>query len=231
MIYLYLKHYLKIKPLSQKMDNNTVAIASDTGIHKTHTAWTFWYHNPVDKNWDLKSYTKIYEFQTLEDFYKIYNSWDECLPHISEGMFFLMRKFSENNYVNPLWEDKYNRNGGFWSFKINKEASEITWKDLTEYLVSEQMCRYPSDTMMINGISISPKRNFCILKIWNNDHKKCDKALLCSEIPNLSFSECMYKCHNDNIVNDQNKIKKPTTQRPGNNRHFGTNAFVKRKPR
>ena len=24
--------------------------------HRTHTNWTFWYHNPIDKNWNLKSY-------------------------------------------------------------------------------------------------------------------------------------------------------------------------------
>ena len=42
--------------------------------HPTHTTWTFWYHNPVDKNWDLKSYTKIFEFQTLEEFWRMYHS-------------------------------------------------------------------------------------------------------------------------------------------------------------
>ncbi len=200
-----------------------------TGVHKTHTAWTFWYHNPIDKNWDLSSYTKIYEFQTLEDFCKIYNSWDEFLPSVSEGMFFLMRKFSNGNYINPLWEDKYNKNGGFWSFKINKEDAEVIWKELSEYLVAEQICRYKTDTMMINGISISPKRNFCILKIWNNDHNKCDKGLLSNSIPKLSFSECMYKCHNDNIANDQNKVKRYNSQKPGGQRGFGSGAFMKRK--
>ena len=209
------------------MENKDIVIPSNQDVHKTHTAWTFWYHNPIDKNWDINSYTKIYEFQTLENFCRIYNSWDECLPSVSEGMFFLMRKFSNGNYINPLWEDKYNRNGGFWSFKINKEDAETIWKDLSHYLVAEQICRYNSDTMMINGISISPKRNFCILKIWNNDYKKCDKALLCSTIPNLAYSECMYKCHNDNIANDQNKVKKFNSQKQ--TKGFGTNAFMKRK--
>ena len=197
--------------------------------HRLNTNWCIWYHNPIDKNWDLNSYTKIYEFQTLEDFCKIYNSWAECLPHISEGMFFLMRKLDNGSYINPLWEDKYNRNGGFWSFKINKDDAEPIWKDLSSYLVGEQLCRYINDSMMINGISISPKRNFCILKIWNNDHKKCDKALLSNKIPNLSFSECMYKCHNDNIANDQNKGKKSGPPKAGFQRNFNSTAFVKRK--
>ena len=62
--------------------------------------------------------------------------------------------------------------------------------------------------MLINGISISPKKNFCIIKIWNNDQTKSDLGLLNNEIPNLNFEECMYKCHVDNIANDKIKVKK-----------------------
>ena len=79
---------------------------------------------------------------------------------------------------------------------------------------------------MINGISISPKRNFCIIKIWNNDHKKCDKSLLCQDVENLSFSECMYKCHNDNIANDQYKTKRVNNQKLGA-RNFSRQNYKK----
>ena len=197
------------------MTESSAAIASDVGVHKTHTAWTFWYHNPIDKNWDLKSYSQIYEFTSLEDFWKLYNSWTECLPPLSEGMFFLMRKLRNGNYIHPLWEDRYNREGGFWSFKISKDIAEEVWKDLSIHLIAEKVVQELGDTMMINGISISPKRNFCIIKVWNNDFKKCDKALLNQKISSLNFSECMYKCHNDNIANDQNKAKKYSMQKNG----------------
>ena len=40
-------------------------------IHLTHTGWAVWYHNPVDKNWSLTSYNKIFEFDTLEDYCKL----------------------------------------------------------------------------------------------------------------------------------------------------------------
>ena len=84
--------------------------------HPTNTHWCLWYHNPYDKKWDLNSYKKLYEFNTLEDFFKLYNNWLQVLPDVSQGMFFLMRKIS-NNYIYPMWEDKSNRDGGFWSFK------------------------------------------------------------------------------------------------------------------
>ena len=108
-------------------------------INNTHTTWAVWYHNPSDKNWDLKSYSKLYEFSNLEDFWKLYTNWNEYLPTCDEGMFFIMRRLKNNCYINPLWEDKYNRNGGFWSFKITKEESSKIWEELSIYLVSENI--------------------------------------------------------------------------------------------
>ena len=110
------------------MDGTIINTENISNNYKTHTTWTYWYHNPVDKNWDLSSYSKIYEFDNLIDYCKMENSWNKCLPNISDGMFFLMRRLRNGNYINPLWEDKYNKNGGFWSFKINKGDAEVIWR-------------------------------------------------------------------------------------------------------
>ena len=32
--------------------------------------------------------------------------------------------------------------------------------------------------MLLNGLSMSPKRGFCILKIWNRDSQRKSKTLL-----------------------------------------------------
>lgn len=215
------------------MDTDTITKESGGGVNPTHTSWVLWYHNPVDKKWDLGSYTKVYEFSNLEDFWKLTNNWDSCLPPVSDGMFFLMRKLANNNYINPLWEDKYNRNGGFWSFKIAKESAIQVWHELSVHLIAEKLCQYTADTMLINGISISPKRSFCIIKIWNNDFHKSDVALLSQKIDKIDMTECMYKCHNDNIANDQQKMKrntgKSTNSRHDRNGKPGT--FAKKRPR
>lgn len=192
------------------MDTSIDTSERGEGGHPTHTSWVLWYHNPVDKKWDLKSYTKVYEFSSLEDFWKLSNNWDTYLPQVSDGMFFLMRRLKNGNFINPLWEDKYNRNGGFWSFKITKESAVSVWHELSIHLIAERLCQYTSDTMMVNGISISPKRSFCIIKIWNNDYQKSDVSLLSKGIGQIDMTECMYKCHNDNIANDQQKMKRVT---------------------
>lgn len=178
-------------------------------LHPTHTKWCIWYHNPFDKNWGLSSYSKVYEFDNIESFWNLYKEWDNYLPKIYDGMFFLMRKIGDN-VIYPLWEDKNNRRGGFWSFKVDKELSPKIWLDLSIYIISENLCVNSEQSMLINGISISPKKNFCIIKIWNNDQTKSDLGLLNGEIPNLNFEECMYKCHVDNIANDKIKVKKYT---------------------
>ena len=87
--------------------------------HPTNTKWIVWYHNPSDKNWGLDSYKDIIEISSIEDFCVLKNSWEKCLPLVSEGMFFLMRKLKSGKVIYPQWEDINNKHGGYWSFKIN----------------------------------------------------------------------------------------------------------------
>jgi hypothetical protein len=179
----------------------------DIQTNLTHTKWVVWYHDPQDKNWTLNSYKKLYEFNDLEGFWDLYKEWNNVLPNIYDGMFFLMRKVN-NSIIYPLWEDKHNKNGGFWSFKISKEQAEAIWLELSVFLVSESLCRSEENSSIINGISISPKKNFCIIKIWNNNKTKCDTAIINKFSDKINFDECMYKCHVDNISNDKLKSQK-----------------------
>ena len=176
-------------------------------VHPLNTSWIIWYHNPNDKNWDIDSYKSILELNTIEDFLVLVNSWDKCLPKVTQGMYFLMRKFKKNDIIYPRWEDKYNKDGGYWSFKVSDKDSEKTWVALCKILIGEVIC--VSNQMNINGISISPKKNFCIIKIWNNDSLECDTDLLGSELRSfLDINEVKYSSHNKNIKRDHEKIEK-----------------------
>ena len=138
--------------------------------HKLNSTWVVWYHNPCDINWDLDSYKSIYEFNTIEKYWTLVNSWNLCLPKISESMFFLMRKKDDDEYIYPMWEDKNNKKGGCWSFKIPQNSAKNIWNSISMFLIGETICtRIP---LLVNGISISTKKKFCIIKIWNNDKTK-----------------------------------------------------------
>ena len=174
----------------------------DTSItsHKLHTDWIIWYHDPSDKNWTKESYKSVLELNTIEDFIAIDNSWSQCLPLVTEGMYFIMRKI-KNKVIYPLWEDDMNRRGGYWSFKINNEDSQKVWSDLCKFLIGET------------------KKKFCIIKIWNKDCSRDKLELLNKELGTfLSISECKYSSHSKNIKRDKDKTERYKSRRQANNR-------------
>ena len=180
----------------------------NTNEHLLNSKWVVWYHNPSDKSWTIDSYKDILEISSIEDFLVLQNSWDKCLPLVSEGMFFVMRKLKSGKAIYPQWEDDNNKNGGYWSFKIPKEKAQEVWFKLCRYTLGECICYSALESLQVNGISISPKKNFCIIKIWNNNSSKEDIKLLSKNLLFLDMSEVKYSSHLANIERDQTKQKK-----------------------
>lgn len=155
---------------------------------KLPCSWTLWFHSPAETSWELDSYQRISTIKTLEDFWNVYSRMSN--PIVENGMFFLMR---EN--INPIWEDPKNKNGGCWSFKIYKKYIPNTWLDLSVHTVAESVTVKKDDSKLITGISISPKKSFSIIKIWNNNSKKKEVNILTDNIDNMHLNECLYKAH------------------------------------
>jgi hypothetical protein len=177
-------------------------------FHKLNSDWVIWYHNPSDNTWTPESYKDILEIRSIEDYLVLKNSWSECLPEVSDGMFFMMRKLANGQVIYPLWEDKNNLNGGVWSFKIPKENAADVWFKLCSYTIGETIgCNTP-ESIEINGVSISPKKNFCIVKIWNRNYTHNNIKLLSEKLTFLNINEVLYSAHSNNIERDNNKIKK-----------------------
>ena len=104
-------------------------------------------------------------------------------------MLFVMR-----NGITPLWEDPKNRSGGCFSFKvINKYVPNI-WKSLLCALCGETLMQDIKKNNFINGITISPKKNFCVIKIWMSTCEFHDPSILIN-IRNLSKEGCIFKRH------------------------------------
>ena len=128
--------------------------------------WTLYFHHPSDNNWDIESYKKIMEIHSPRDFWNVLDYLQNDI--IENSMLFFMK-----GNIPPLWEDSRNIEGGSWSFKIYKKNSN-----------------------MITGLTISPKRSFSIIKIWNNNYRKNNTNLLIKTIPNLVLEDSIYKPHN-----------------------------------
>ena len=103
-------------------------------------------------------------------------------------MFFLMR-----GNIFPTWEDPKNRLGSCLSFKVESNCIVDSWNILfLKFLTSNVLNEKNNE---INGISITPKKEFNIIKLWFlNDNKKYLE--LFNEInPNLLLENSIYKKH------------------------------------
>jgi hypothetical protein len=166
-----------------------MAAASSTELHRLKNKWTLWVHLPQDPDWSVKSYKKVYQFNNLEETIAITESLPEAL--VQNCMLFVMK-----DGITPMWEDIKNRNGGCFSYKVSNKNVYETWRDLTYVLVGETMSSNPSFVKNVTGITISPKKNFCIVKIWLTNCDFQNPTIVTQELKQLVPQGCLFKKHN-----------------------------------
>lgn len=157
-------------------------------VHILKHKWNLWAHLPQDPDWTYKSYKNICQFKTVEETIGV----TEMLPHdlVKNCMLFIMKEG-----ITPMWEDPRNRNGGCFSYKVSNKNVFETWRDLTYLLIGESLSSNAIFVNSISGITISPKKNFCIVKIWitNCDHQNPQSVT--SDIKYLIPQGCLFKKH------------------------------------
>ena len=149
--------------------------------------WILWFHKVNDNNWSLESYSKVFEIKTYYDFLFILKEID----NIISGMFFLMKEG-----IIPIFEDKNNINGGYWSLRITKKDSYDYWEKILYYLCIENIVVDEKYNDFINGVSISPKINNCIFKIWNSDYNLMKTEYLRKDLGFINWDDTYYLEHN-----------------------------------
>ena len=163
------------------VDENKVVYLNDI--------WSLYFHDPYDMNWENSSYKFISIISSVNDFVNIYIYFKELL---SKGMFFLMRE-----HITPRWEDENNKKGGCFSYKIYKNELNENLFNMCSKILGETFGKNDMLSENINGLSISPKKNYYIIRIWIKNNDLINKDLYNFEIP--SYSTLMYKTHSENI--------------------------------
>jgi len=148
-----------------------------------------YYHEPEDKSWAAESYKKL----------QVVGSWEavgqilrELGPHkTTNGLLRIMR-----GDTSPLWENRVNIHGGSYCLKITRRNSIEVFN---RYLAAALMgCASTDPANEIVGVTISPKKGFCIIKIWNLNCKTfgapTDLALLHEEV---RHEEILYRPHTE----------------------------------
>jgi hypothetical protein len=169
--------------LSQVEETNSMS----SEHHSLQTKWVLWAHLPHDTDWSMKSYKKIYEFSTVEEVLSIYENLPPKL--VVNCMLFLMR-----SGISPTWEDPLNRKGGCFSYKLNNKVVPECWRKISFNICGETLSSNKKLQKNINGITISPKKNFCILKVWTSNCEFQDARLIKAD-SGITSNGCLFKKH------------------------------------
>lgn len=121
--------------------------------------FTLWAHDLQNKNWKPESYTNVCTINNISDMWRVINNFDKL--GVTKMHLFLMRY-----NIEPRWEDINNRDGGVCTFKTDISKYKSIVKDISLKFMTNNLC---DDNEDINGISISPKNNWMVIKIWNKN--------------------------------------------------------------
>jgi len=162
--------------------------SEESSFHTLSKKWTLWAHLPHNTDWSLKSYIPISTFSTVEETLAV----TETLPAVlvENCMLFLMC-----HDVKPIWEDPKNRNGGCFSYKVANKSVYKVWKDLAYVIVGGSISKQIGFVNGVTGITISPKKNFCIIKIWMSNCANQNPSAVTSDVKGLVAQGCLFKKH------------------------------------
>jgi hypothetical protein len=146
--------------------------------------WTLYFHSPEETKWTLSTFINLGSMKTWGDFWSIIEAVKQ--DSLADGMFFMMRDPSP-----PLWESHQNIRGGCYSFRCQKKDASDAY---INYIIASMLGSLSNNSQnIINGISISPKRGFNIIKVWNVDAQKFNHpSNLNSNVSTIRESDIMF---------------------------------------
>lgn len=146
--------------------------------------YVLWVHSTQNNDWSLAGYKKLCTIRNVSEFWQLFNNIHKL--NFKNNNFFLMKQG-----VNPIWEDESNRDGGICSFRVEMDHALKVYELLCIFLMCNKLVANIDD---INGISITPKNNWAILKIWNKDkNNKIDRLLHKSILDKYKNVSIQYK--------------------------------------
>lgn len=152
-------------------------------------SWTLYFHDPEDSSWRPDSYKKIGTFSKFQDFWGAMKAIQ--VERFLAGMFFLMK-----DPFLPLWEHKSNIYGGTYCIKVVESTAHEIFQRYSAAAVIDMVSKEKENTIV--GVSISPKKGFHILKLWNMSSKYFNKP---SEInlygEGMKPTDVLYRPHVD----------------------------------
>tara|TARA_Y100001958_G_C21010466_1_gene390770 strand:+ start:200 stop:682 length:483 start_codon:yes stop_codon:yes gene_type:complete len=155
--------------------------------YKLTNNWTLWYHSIDNDDWTNKSYKKIIDIHNLYDVKILIDNLKS--NHLQNAMLFMMK-----DDIFPTWEYPDNREGCSISFKVPASNLKKTWDSLLKNIFTGNIFKGDYNNKL-NGISISPKKEFNIIKLWFRENDKNYDNYINEYPPYLIKSKSLYRKH------------------------------------
>jgi hypothetical protein len=181
-----------VSDFSYISSNKEVDVDNDDSCdkHILNRSWVLWSHLPQNNDWTIRSYEKLCVFHTLEDVISVINIIPDLL--ITNCMLFLMKEG-----VSPLWEDPKNKDGGCFKFRVINKHVPQTWRQMVYSLIGETLSSNKKFLQNVTGITISPKKKFCILKVWTSTCECQNSDIIDIENPILNSNKALFEIYNN----------------------------------
>lgn len=156
----------------------------DSPTNSLQTGWKVWVHMPNERNWDIGSYKSVSQLTTVEQVIEFCSLISDCT--LNKCMVFVMK-----DPILPMWEDENNVDGGAYSFKVPHKAVPEAFRGLLYRVVGGTIS---PDVEKVHGISVSPKKQFSIIKVWVGKGGETAK-IECIDALMMKGSKGIYKRH------------------------------------
>jgi len=123
--------------------------------------WTLYYHDTQDQSWNEDSYKKVATFTNYKILWATINNIGS--EKFNNGMWFFMLDPHP-----PLWENSLNIRGGSYCIKTSQSQSFEIYQRYIAAASLNLVSQRPDENKIV-GVSISPKKGFHIIKIWNKN--------------------------------------------------------------
>lgn len=148
--------------------------------------WNLYYHDPNDSNYSLESYVVIAKINKVSDFWNVVEGISK--EAWNSGMFFLMREG-----YRPLWDSPENGKGGAWSKRVDASDTYDVFIDCMVHAIAGKFLTKHNECVV--GITLSPKGQFHIIKIWNTTTSVMDRKLFAPSLKMKLGEDIAYKAH------------------------------------
>lgn len=152
---------------------------------KLSDPWVLYFHHVNDDKWSIDTFIRVCEINNVDEMLCML----ERIPTFQSGMFFLMRGTDRS----PLWNSIENIKGGMWTYKVPKKECDLVFKRLVIATCLDLITQDIINSRKITGLSVSPKINNLVIKIWTNSPGEKDASKMFIPIDGLFHNTTFFK--------------------------------------